>query len=358
MTPTDRDRLRRALADAAARIGRYRGTSFNEQDTKAVLIEPVLEALGWDTRDPEHVRREYKFHPHDNPVDYALHLARVPKLMVEAKGLNESMDDRRWVGQTIGYAAVGGAVWCVLTNGDEYRIYNAAAAVQAADKLLCRVVLSADPPDAVAEVLSLISRPNLGDDLIEVLWKARHVDGRVRAVLTGLLGGPAGGPDPKLVRLIRASEPSLTARDVADSLRRLAVRVEQPPIQVPARGTKAAPPKPPPVAVAKKSKKRPTPRQHTTRLTDLIAAGVLTPPVRLFRRYRKTVLEATVLADGRVEFAGTPHPTPSAAASAARATLTGRPMATNGWDFWQVDVAGKPQTLEAVRAAYSSRSGG
>jgi len=70
-------------------------------------------------------------------------------------------------------------------------------------------------------------------------------------------------------------------------------------------------------------------------LADVIAAGLLRPPVKLFRRYRGQRLEATLLPDGKVEFRGARYDSSSQAASAARATIAGRPMSTNGWVFWQ-----------------------
>ena len=145
MPAPDKDQLQKVLKEVVVRIARYKGSAFNEQDTKASLIKPVLESLGWDTSDPEQVRHEFKTNPKDNPVDYALLHMRLPRLMVEAKGLGESLEDPKWVGQILGYAAVGGAMWCVLTNGEEYRIYNATAPVAAADKLLCKVRLTAVP---------------------------------------------------------------------------------------------------------------------------------------------------------------------------------------------------------------------
>ena len=46
------------------RIAKHRGDrTFNEQNTKASLIEPVLRALGWDPNDPDEVYREYKPKP-------------------------------------------------------------------------------------------------------------------------------------------------------------------------------------------------------------------------------------------------------------------------------------------------------
>ena len=51
--------LDKTLADVRARIEKYRGRrSINEENTKAILIEPVLRALGWDVEDLDEVARE------------------------------------------------------------------------------------------------------------------------------------------------------------------------------------------------------------------------------------------------------------------------------------------------------------
>jgi hypothetical protein len=351
MPPPDKDQLQRVIKDVVAKIARYKGAVFNEQDTKAALIKPVLEALGWDTSDPEQVRHEFKTNPKDNPVDYALLDMRQPRLMVEAKGLGESLDDPKWVGQMLGYAAVGGAPWCVLTNGEEYRIYNATAPVAAAEKLLCKVRLTADPVEQATQLLGLISRANLGGNIIEMLWKSQHIDRKVGAALQQLFATPDG----RLVGLIRSKESGLTPKDVLNSLRRLTVRVEQPPLQYPVSRVKPAPAKTPPTQVAKPKKPRAqkSPRVYGVELADLIAAGRLTVPLRLFRKYRGKVMEASLLPDGRVQFGGHVYDTCSRAAEVARGTITGRRMNTNGWSFWQFDDGGgKARTLEAVRAAF------
>jgi hypothetical protein len=75
--------------------------------------------------------------------------------------------------------------------------------------------------------------------------------------------------------------------------------------------------------------------------------------VRLFRRYKKTDLEAVLLPDGWVEFQKQSYDTSSAAAEAARATVTGQQMNTNGWSFWQFDPGDRSvKTLEEVRTAF------
>jgi hypothetical protein len=73
----------------------------------------------------------------------------------------------------------------------------------------------------------------------------------------------------------------------------------------------------------------------------------------LFRKYRGTNLTATLIANGTVEFQGTRYATCSEAAGIARGTITGRPMATNGWEFWQfLDANGKPKTLFDARSNF------
>jgi predicted type IV restriction endonuclease len=346
-----KDQLQKVIKDVVARIARYRGSVFNEQDTKAALIEPILEALGWDTRDPEQVRREFKSNPKDNPVDYALLHMRQPRLMVEAKGLGEALDDQKWVGQMLGYAAVGGALWCVLTNGEEYRIYNATAPVAAADKLLCKMRLTSSPIEEMTLLLSLIARANLGENRIEVLWKTQHIDRKVGAVLQEAFATP----DRRLVALVRSRESGLAPKDVLNSLRRLVVRVEQPPLQFPTGRAKSpkGTPSVPQAARTKKPRAGESRRTFGVDLATLIGAGLLTPPLRLYRRYKGKVLEARLLPDGQVEFGGKVYRSCSTAAEEARGSITGRRMNTNGWSFWQFDAGpGKPTTLETVRAGY------
>src|SRR5262249_46228001 len=175
--------LEQAIQEVIAKVQRFQGRTLGEQNTKASLIEPVLEALGWDIRDPDEAHREFRPTGKDSPVDYALKLNRTPRLFVEAKGLGETLADRKWIAQVLSYAAVAGVEWCVLTDGDEYRFYNAAALVDAEEKLFCQVRLSNSQPGEALKTLGLISRNNLEENVIDVLWSAHFVDRRVKETL-------------------------------------------------------------------------------------------------------------------------------------------------------------------------------
>jgi hypothetical protein len=215
----------RTLADRARRYReQYRERGLGEENTKASLIEPVLEALGWDIRDPDEVYREFRPNPKDNPVDYCLRFVRTTRLLIEAKGLGEDLSDRRWVAQVLGYATMAGAEWCMLTDGDEYRLYNAAATVDADGKLFCRIKLADSREEEAVRVLSLISRANMEQNILRVLWNAHYVDRRVKSTLRGLVDTA----DRKLVLLIRKRIPDLSPKEVAESIRRLDIRIESP----------------------------------------------------------------------------------------------------------------------------------
>ena len=88
--------LEQAVAQIRDRIRKYAGEPIGETDTKSVLIDPILRALGWDVEDLDEVKREYEGNEASNPVDYALLLQRTPRLFVEAKALGMSLSDGRW----------------------------------------------------------------------------------------------------------------------------------------------------------------------------------------------------------------------------------------------------------------------
>jgi len=154
---------------------RDRNEAIGEQNTKAALIDPLLSALGWDLQEIDEVRREYKRKPQDNPVDFALFLNRMECLLIEAKSLEKDLGDRKWISQNISYAAVVGVKWCVLTNGDEYRIYNAHAEVDVDEKLFRKVSISDSNSTILIDTLILLSKEKMHGSLLDELWKGGHI---------------------------------------------------------------------------------------------------------------------------------------------------------------------------------------
>lgn len=357
MSQPEHAELHAAIKLVVGKIKRFQDRSLGEQNTKASLIEPILEALGWDVRDPDEVHREYKPTTRDSPVDYALTILRKPRLFVEAKGLGETLSDRKWIAQVLGYATVAGVEWCVLSDGDEFRLYNATAPLDAEEKLFCSIRLSADSPDEVARTLILISRSNMAENILDVRWIAHYVDRRVKKAIQDMFGST----DTALVRLIRQREPKLNPKEIVESLRRLDIRIESAtPIPQPLSSKRnhhereAQNPSNFRFKVGQRSPKRKEKKANFgVTLIELIQKGYLEPPVKLVCKYKGLNLEATVHTDGTVEYQGTRYATCSTAAEFARSSVTGRKMNTNGWRFWHLAGGrGVKKTLFDVREKY------
>jgi hypothetical protein len=274
------------------RISRYRGrsSSIGEQNTKAALIEPILRALGWDVEDPEEIWREYRRRTVDNPVDYALMILRTPRLFVEAKSLGDNLDDPKWANQIMSYAVVAGVEWVVLTNGDEYRIYNSHAAVPVEEKLFRTIRLTDDRAD-VAEALDILSKHRTEDNWIGTLWKAHFVDRQMRRALAALFSPE---PDPSLVRLLNRKLPSLSPAEVRAGLSRIVVNLDVPD----SPESTAERPSVSRSVERRTGKVRPAerPTEHgdgeaeasswqSVTIQDLITAGLIRPPLELQKTY-------------------------------------------------------------------------
>ncbi len=336
-----------------------RKDSIGEQNTKAALIEPLLAALGWDIEDIDEVSREYKRKPQDNPVDYALFMLRSPRLFVEAKGLEKDLGDRKWISQVLGYATVVGVEWCVLTNGDEYRLYNAHAPVDVEQKLFRVVRLSdSDQDEYTLDTLELLSKEKMGDNLLNVLWKAHFIDRHVSQALGELLQND----DASLIRLIRKKTPELTPSDIRDSLKRADIRIDFPVVSVSSQSFAgevedegASPVK----VIEKTEGGRKTVTIPGVQVVDLIRAKLIEPPLKLEKEYKGRHLEAEVQRDGTIVFDGETYKSLSLAASFARKSIIGAPEGrkyphTNGWIFWKCrdPQTGRLREIDVVRQRY------
>lgn len=344
---------------------RDRKEIIGEQNSKAALIDPILTALGWDLGVLDEVRREYRRKPQDNPVDYALFLNRTECLFIEAKSLEKDLSDRKWISQNLSYATVVGVRWCVLTNGDEYRIYNAHAAVDVEQKLFRSVRISdtADANSAI-DTLHLLSKEQMHGRLLDELWKVHFIDGNVSRSIESLLANEDSG----LIRLLCKKTKGVTRSEVRASLKRAKIRIDfpMPPIGViPPRSTiegkrqVAAP-----LGLSTIQRQADQRASQTTAaagvtVDNLIQAGLIRAPFRIEREYKGVHLTALIRGDGRIEFDGQPYDSLSTAAGMARKSLVGAPAGkpypqTNGWTFWRYseEDGGELREIDHLRQKY------
>jgi len=95
---------------------------MDEQNTKAKLIRPLIELLGWDVYSSE-VELEYSMQigRGNTRADYALILEGTPVVFIEAKGCDATLTDSDR-SQLKSYMRQTGVDWGLLTNGAKFEI--------------------------------------------------------------------------------------------------------------------------------------------------------------------------------------------------------------------------------------------
>lgn len=204
-------------------LERHRRSGLKEYPTRAIFIDPLLEALGWDLRDTDVVELEHATID-GKSVDYALKVHKKPALFLEAKQLNDPLTDVKDITQTVGYASNDGVEWCVLTNGVRYKVYKSLERGPAPEKLLFEVSL--DPLgnegvaiEQIASQLSRLSKDSIERGLLNQLGDEIFSTAKVRKALDVLFADPPG----PLLRAIRKAivDCTLTPTEIRKVLPRI-----------------------------------------------------------------------------------------------------------------------------------------
>lgn len=154
----------------------------NETRTRTSLIDPLLQALGWDTADPALVTPEYAVG--NSRADYALlDAGGKPAALVEAKRLGESLESHRM--QMVNYANMSGIPYAGLTDGNHWELYEVFAQKPIEERRLLQVSIADSPAHRSALQLLLLWRPNLAS-------------GQPMPASAPILATPQPAPKPKL----------------------------------------------------------------------------------------------------------------------------------------------------------------
>jgi hypothetical protein len=188
------NKLIQCIEDIRARLDGLRQHCLKETPTRTILVDPVLKALGWDICDPNEVEQEYPM-VDGKSVDYALKINGKPVLLVEAKALDDPLEDVKAITQVVGYAANDGILWCALTNGVKWQVYCSIEECPAPDKLMFDVSL--DPQDSksipvreLAQRLWVLSRGQLAGGSLVALREHLFTDNKVRKFLDAITQDP------------------------------------------------------------------------------------------------------------------------------------------------------------------------
>ena len=130
----------------------------NETRTRAALIDPLLQALGWDVSDPSLVTPEYRVDV--GWADYALlGVGNKPAAVIEAKRLGSIVENH--LDQAVGYCIQQGIAYVGVTDGSHWQLYRTFEPVPLVEKLVLDVSIADTPAHEAALKLLLIWRTNL-----------------------------------------------------------------------------------------------------------------------------------------------------------------------------------------------------
>ncbi len=154
------DDLQQVIEKLQEMIGRHRDyLSENETRTRQVLIDPLLQALGWDVSDPDIVQLEYKVK--QKRADYVLMWNGKPIAVIEAKRLGSSIEDNETT-QVHAYANQNGIPYMIATDGDRWEMYEVFKQAPLAERQLMKFQLSQQLAHENTLQALRIWKPNLG----------------------------------------------------------------------------------------------------------------------------------------------------------------------------------------------------
>ena len=171
-------------------------STLDEKSTRAEVIDPVLERLGWDKFGEDFV---IEYSVPGGAVDYALHVRNMPKVFIEAKNPREDL--RRHVDQLVTYCAKHGVPLAALTNGLNWWFYLPLKEGTVEARQFCRLDISVQDISEVCDLLiEFLSRENVysgaavknAEARLTQLQEAKKVDNALPQAWEDLIAGPDG----------------------------------------------------------------------------------------------------------------------------------------------------------------------
>ena len=131
----------------------------NETRTRQLLIDPLLQKLGWNVSNPNIVQLEYwvEYWVKEQRADYVLMSKGKPVAVVEAKRLGSDLD----VKQAVTSANMAGISYAIVTDGDKWEMYDVFKPAALGESLLMKLELSQQLAHKNAKQALAMRKPNL-----------------------------------------------------------------------------------------------------------------------------------------------------------------------------------------------------
>jgi len=205
------DRVITQILDSVTKTMENSGDVINESDTERIVIDRLLPVLGYEDWDLS--KRKTTTNTGTRP-DYTILPNHEKRWYLEAKQWQLPLEAKE-ASQAVTYAYNQGNRWAVLTNGDEWRVYDA---------FLCnaplegKCTISAKHLSEAKSLLKLLAKKAMLNGEIEKIHHREHVLQAVREEI--------GNENSATIRLLRkVVEKSIgaevTKQDILDALKEL-----------------------------------------------------------------------------------------------------------------------------------------
>ena len=149
------------ISSVVDKIRRHRSLyEQNEMATRTQVIEPILEVLGWDAKDPDKVQPNLA--AEEGFPDYSLLLDGKKVLFIEAKKMSVDVEDRNVQNQLGKYLFGEGMSYGLLTNGAVWVLFRAfREGTRMPERVVWKVDIEHDEMNAIASKLNTVAISNI-----------------------------------------------------------------------------------------------------------------------------------------------------------------------------------------------------
>ncbi|MFX1420663.1 MAG: hypothetical protein ACFE9N_17330, partial [Promethearchaeota archaeon] len=161
---------KKLLLTLCERIDHLKSKDINEEDTRVILIDPMLQALDWDIFDVNEISRNCKTSS-GGYIDYILKF-NGRKIYLEAKPLSSKLEQKFQI-QATNYAYEDNITFCVLTNGNRYQIFETFKKGTVSERLIIDIALDDEKIslEKKVEYLNFISKDSIKNGELEGTYK-------------------------------------------------------------------------------------------------------------------------------------------------------------------------------------------
>ncbi len=197
---------------------------YNESETKTGFIEPLLQALGWNTQDRNEVGLEEKIS--GGRVDYSLKIKGSPKIYIEAKPPRANLAKPETISQAITYGYNKGSIqWVLLTDFQELRLFDVTIWPNKRNlEAGLRLVLTYDRFLEKFDELWLLSRESVESGLLDRSLLSKKLD-RLRCPVDKKILDDMKRWREILAKDIYKNHPDMTEDQLKDNVQRILDRI-------------------------------------------------------------------------------------------------------------------------------------